>query len=192
MNRRSAFGRVGLLKGILFFIVGLITLLSPRLALSGLVAFVGSIITISGITNVILYVKLRRCTGLEATVALITGVMGAVSGLLLLFNPRIGIWILNFIFPIWFIGHSLAHIIGYDFTRHFAGKAASAAILVLHILGLLFGVLMLFNASLFTFSLGMLLAGCLITLGISNIIEAFSKVDARDAEPHYLFDWFAE
>lgn len=180
MKRRSTFGWLDLLRGILFLVLGIVTICKPNIALTGLVIFYGIIAIISGIAEIVLYARLRKHTGLESKVALVTGMISTLAGVLLLLNPVIGKWIFNFAFAIWFITHCVSRIVDYDFTRHIAGKAVSIVLLCLNILGLLLGILMIFNPLLFSVSLGVLIAVTLIIIGVSSIIEAFSDMGASD------------
>lgn len=180
MKRRSTFGWLDLLIGILFVVLGILTLVYPPMALSWLIILLGIAAIASGISDIVLYAKLRKNTGLEANITLVTGIISALAGLILILNPLIGRWILNIVFPIWFIARCISRLVGYDYIKQTAGKGAAIAMLCLNILGLLFGILMVFNSAIFTMSMGILVGITLIILGISSIIEAFSDMGASD------------
>lgn len=178
----SAFGWVDLLQGILFLTLGIFTLRHPQAAVSSMVYIFAVAAIASGTAHLAFYAKVRRLPGFEPTVSLITGVISLLAGALLLANPLIGSWLLNFVLPMWLIAQCLSRILSYDLMKQITGKAASLILLCLNCLGLLLGVVMMFNTALFTFSMGMLTGFVLMVLGISNSIEAFSSLGVTKAK----------
>lgn len=180
MNSKQAFGWLDLLTGLLFLGLGIVLLLHPKVALTGLIVLMGVGAILSGISDIILYTRMRKYVAFESSASLITGIISALAGVLILLNPVIGQWILNIVFPIWFIVRCFSRIAEYDFIRRTTGKAASALLVGLSILGMLLGIIMMFNSRLFTMSLGGLIAVNLIILGASDLIGAFgSRAESR-------------
>lgn len=182
MKRRSAYGWIDLLKGILFLGLGITALWYPKFILSSIVIIFGITVLASGVSDIVFYIRLRRDTGHESKAALTVGVVSVLAGVLLLFNLPFGAWILNVIFPIWFIVHCTSRIVNYGFMQRSTGRVLSTIILCLDILGLLFGVLMIFNPLLFTMSLATLVAINLVILGASSVIEALSNMGSKEFE----------
>lgn len=189
MKRRSAFGWFELLSGILFLVLGIVLLSQPGAALTWLVLLLGLTAIVSGVLDIIWYIRLRKNTRFDPTVSLVMGIISIIAGLLLLFNPVIGRWVLNIVIPVWLMAHCIARIANYGFTRATAGKGVAVLTLCLNVLGLLFSVILLFNPSLFTISAGVLIAINLILFGTSSIIEAFSGIGARNGEHGDENEW---
>lgn len=180
MKQRSTFGWLDLIRGILLLVFGIIALCSPSLALTGLVIALGIIAIVSGISDIVLYVRLKRRSGAALSFTLVTGIISTLAGILLLLNPIIGRWILNVVFPVWIIAHCISRIASYGFAKRAAGKTAAIVMLCLNILGLLFGIFMVFNQSLFTISLGVLVGFALVVTGAGSIVEAISDIGSTD------------
>lgn len=179
--KRSAFGWLDLLTGLLYVGLGISLLISPQWALSGMVFLLGLTAILSGLSEALLYARMRR-DGDTSIALLITGAASALAGALILLNPVTGRWILNIAFPLWFIARCVARIVGFGLLRRITGLTIATVMLCLNALGLLLSIVLLFNQALFTMSLGILIGLDLILLGASNLIEAFSGVGATDVE----------
>lgn len=182
MKQRSAFGWFELFSGFLFLVMGIVMISQPAAALTWLVLLLGITAILSGILDIIWYVRLRKSSQFDPTVSLVMGIISILAGLMLLFNPVIGQWILNIVIPVWLMSHCIARIANYRFIRVTSGKTVAILTLCLNILGLLFSVILLFSPSLFTISAGVLVSMNLILFGISSIIEALSKIGARSGK----------
>lgn len=180
MKRRSTFGWLDLLTGVLFLGMGIALFVSPQMALTWLVVLLGVSAILSGISDIILYTKtkLAREDGLAPPLAV--SIICALAGLLLVIYPVVGQWVLHIILPLWFIARCISRIMGYSLLKRIAGKTPAVITLCLNAAALLLGIIMLFNAPLFTLSLGLLIAVELIMLGTSNMIEAFSCIGSAD------------
>lgn len=152
------------LIGALFLGLGIILLRTPEMALGWLVTLLGVAAILSGISDI----RARRST--------LSGIAGILAGLLLVLYPVIGQGMLSIVLPLWFITRCVLRILGFDLFKQSTGRAPAILMLCLNMAALLFGVIMLFNATLFTLSLGLLVAVELIILGISNLVEAFGRV----------------
>lgn len=168
-----------LLKGGIFLAVGIILLCTPGLALSSIAFLLGLAVTVAGVKDIVIYVKARRHIGSGLTAILAKGIIGSLTGVLLLANPMIGTWILNVIVPIGLIAYYAFRIASYGLVKRIAGKVNPLLILCLNTLGLMLGILMLFNPMLFTMSFGILAGGILIVFGVSSVLEAFSHYQSH-------------
>lgn len=182
MKNRSAFSWVDFGMGMLFLALGIVLLLSPQLVLSGMVVVLGIAVIISGLADIVLYARLRGNDGFDMTPSLVTGIVGVAAGVLLLLYPVVGKWVFNIVIPLWFIVRCISRIAGFGILRLVAGRAISLIMLCLNILGLLLGIVMLFNQALFTMSLGVLVALDLMIMGVSNVLEAFGGLAAPDMQ----------
>ncbi|MDL2293355.1 DUF308 domain-containing protein [Ruminococcaceae bacterium OttesenSCG-928-D13] len=176
MTKRSKFGWMELVLGLLFILLGIITLINPGIALSGVVVIYSLTAIITGITDIVFYVKLHSATGFGPGVSLASGIISVLAGLLLLLNPAFGGWIFSIVFAVWFISHSISRLANQRYIRYVAGRGMSVVSTVLNALGVLLGVVMLVRPRVTALSLGFLVAVGLMVHGASSIIEAFSRL----------------
>lgn len=188
MTKRSKFGWLNFFLGLLLVALGVYTFIYPQIALSGLVVVYSIMAIVVGITDIVFYIQLKSGTGFGPAVSLVTGIISVLAGFMLLLNPVLGVWIFSIVFPIWFIAHSISRLANYKFIRMVAGKAMSIISLILNIIGIVLGVLMLFNPIVSSLSLGYLVATALVVHGVGNIVEAFSKLGEKstDEQEDYL------
>lgn len=71
MRRRSGFGWLELIIGILLIVLGIWTFVDPRNALTGMVFVYGIAAIITGVSDIILYVQAERYTGFGPVISLI-------------------------------------------------------------------------------------------------------------------------
>lgn len=180
VSRRSKFGWLDCLTGILLIALGIYTFVNPKIALSGVVFIYSIAAIINGIVDIVFYVSLKSNTGAGAAVTLVLGIIETLAGFLLLLNPIVGQWLFYIVFPVWFIAHSISRIANHRFIRRAAGKAVYIASLIINTGCIILGVLMIFNPAIASVSLGYLVALALVLHGADNMIEAFSSIGAGD------------
>ena len=103
MRRKSGFGWLELILGILLVILGIFSMIKPNTALTGIVIVYGIAAIVIGISDIMMYVRVERYTGFGPMVSLIGGILSVMSGVMLFVYPNAGKWILSLLFPIWFI-----------------------------------------------------------------------------------------
>lgn len=101
MRRHSHYGWMELMIGILLILMGIITFVRPGSALTAIVMFYGLIATLTGIADIVFYVKMERYMGIGPTIALMTGVLSVMAGLMLFVYPGAGRWAMSLLFPLW-------------------------------------------------------------------------------------------
>ena len=179
MKRRSGYGWFELIVGILLVVFGVVTLFRPERTLTGIVILYGVIAVVTGISDIVFYVRAERFTGFGPTLSLISGIFSIMAGFMLLVYPNAGKWIMILLLPIWFIAHGISRISHLNVIRFTAGKVYYWFILILSILGILLGCMMIVWPSIAVFSAGFLIGAYLILLGIDNIVMAVSRFGAR-------------
>ena len=103
MRNRSRFGWIELIEGILLIILGIFSFLRPDSMLSGFVMFFGLIALCIGILDIIFYVRTEEHVGFAPTIALMSGCLSVLAGLMLLVYPGAVKWAFSLFFPMWFI-----------------------------------------------------------------------------------------
>ena len=179
MKRRSGFGWLELVIGILLILLGILAFIRPGTALTGLVLAYGIAATVMGIADIVLYIQMERYTGFGPYLSLISGILSVMSGITLLISPGTGAIVLTVLFPIWFIAHCISRLVHTSHIRYVAGEGIYYFSLIVNSIGLILGFLM-FLRPLFTLSAISYFAGAyLILLGIDAIVIAFSRVGKR-------------
>lgn len=176
MNRRSSFGWLELLIGILMIVLGILVFVIPNLVMTSMVAFFGIAAIVMGVTDIILFIRVERYTGFGPILSLITGIISVMSGVALLIYPKLGAIILTVLFPIWFIAHCISRLTQVHHIRLIAGNNMYVFTLVVNIIGIILGFMMLLSP-VFTLSAIRSFAGCyLILLGVEGILTAVSRM----------------
>ena len=179
MRRRSGFGWLELIIGIVLIGLGVLTFVKPDLALTSMVFLYGIAAVIMGIADLILYIQVERYTGIGPILALISGILSVMSGIVLVVYPSTGILVLTVLFPIWFIAHCISRLSHLNHIRLTAGEGMYYFTLAANIIGLILGFMMLLNP-LFTLTTIRCFASIyLILLGIDSIAMAASRIGTR-------------
>ena len=87
MKRQSDIGWFELIMGLILIILGIVIMRQPVGVLTWIVILCGVIAVISGIGDIVLYVKMERFT-----ISLILNILGLIVGILLIFRPMITIF----------------------------------------------------------------------------------------------------
>lgn len=179
MRNRSGFGWVELLIGIFLVALGIFTLVRPNSTLTAAVILYGLIALGTGIADIIFYVKAEEHLGFAPTLALISGILSVLTGVILLVYPGAGKLALAIFFPIWFISHCISRLSQLPLIRIHTGKVHYYFVLIVNIIGLILGCLMLIRPAAALLSLNLIVCVYLILLGIDSIVLAFSNVGSR-------------
>ena len=179
MRRKSGFGWLELVIGIVLIALGIWAFARPDLALSGMVFAYGIAAVVMGVADLLLFIEVQRYTGLSPILSLISGVLSVMTGLMLVAYPATGALVLTFLFPIWFIAHCISRLTHLRLIRLTAGSGVYYFTLVINIIGLILGFLMLLSP-MFTLTTIRCFAGSyLILLGVDGILMAMSPMGRR-------------
>ena len=180
MKKYSGFVWMELAVGVLLILLGIFTFLRPGSLLTGIVVIYGLIAVLTGIDDILTYIRMERYTGFGPIVSLVSGILSVMCGFMLLVYPDAGKWILSLLFPIWFIAHCISRL-SHIYVFRLAGmKFFYIFTLILNIVGVVLGIMMFFNP-LLTFMtmrfMGYIVAGYLILLGVDSIVAAIRGRD---------------
>ncbi len=103
---------------------------------------------------------------------MILGIFDLLIGVFLLFNTNAGLLALPYIFAIWFIVDSIMGLVGADIYK-VNGSSYYWFILIVNIIGIIVGIMLLFNPIVSAFTLAFLVGFYLMMIGISLIAYAF-------------------
>lgn len=181
MKKASGFVWMEFAVGALLIMLGLFTFLRPGSLLTGIVAVYGLIAVITGVEDILIYIKLEKYTGFGPLASLISGILSVMCGCMLLLYPGAGKWIMSLLFPIWFMAHCVSRLTHGYILRMTGRKFFYYFSLIVNIAGLILGFLMFFHPVL-TFMtmrfMGYVVAVYLILLGIDSIAAALGRRDS--------------
>lgn len=171
-TQRSHIEWLELITGILLILLGILTIISPGRALNSLVFVYGLLALISGISDIVFYVKTEKYTGFGPTISLIAGIMSIVAGAMLLAYPDASRYVMAVLIPVWFLAHSISHLSHLNRVRFLAGDGYYYFSLIVNILGLVLGMLILVRPIFSLLSMGWLIGIYLILLGVDSLLIA--------------------
>ena len=177
MRRRSRYGWLELIEGILLILLGIYTLFNPGNTIRGITVVYGILAVITGISDIVFYAKTELYVGFAPTVALISGILSILAGLMLLMYPNAGELIMTLLLPIWFIAHSVSRLTHLPLVR-LAGKFFYYFTMIVNIFGIILGCFMIIWPAIALFSAGFIIGVYLILLGIDSVVMACSNMDA--------------
>ena len=179
MRRRSGFGWLELVIGIVLIGLGVLAFARPDLALTGLVFAYGVAAVVMGVADIFLYIRVERYTGLGPILSLISGILSVMSGVMLMLYPRAGVLVLTVLFPIWFIAHCVSRLMHVNHIRYVAGDGVFSFALVVNIVGLILGFLMLLSPHTTLSTLRWFAGIYLVLLGMDGVVTAVSRMGTR-------------
>lgn len=172
MDRRSDIGWTELLVGIILIILGIFVIKQPVGIITWIVVVCGLIAILSGIADIVLYVKMERFTGFGPVISLVTGILGVMAGFMLMVHPGAGTWVIAMILPIWIIAHCISRLSHLQYMKMHFGSTYYTISLILNIFGLIVGILLVFRPMVTILSMGVLVGAYLILEGIECIVTA--------------------
>ena len=170
MRDRSGFGWLALIVSILLVLLGIATFIWPEAALESFVMVYGVLAVATGIMDIVFYARVERHTGFGPMTALVSGILSVMCGFMLLVYPSAGQWAMTLLFPLWFLTHCISRLTHLNIVRLVAGKGSYYLTLIANVLGIVLGVLMLFDPMLSFVSMGALIGSDLILLGVESIV----------------------
>lgn len=179
MRRRSGFGWLQLVIGIILMVLGVLAFADPDLALTSLVFAYGVTAVVMGVADILLYIEVERYTGFGPILSLVAGILSVMSGVMLSVYPKAGVLVLTVLFPIWFIAHCISRLTQLNRIRYVAGNGVYTLMLVINIAGLILGCLMCLQPLFTLASLRGFAALYLLLLGIDAVVMALSRMGTR-------------
>ena len=176
MRRHSGFGWIQLLVGVVLIVLGILTLAIPNFTLTALVIACGAAALVTGIADLVLFVRIERYTGFGPIVSLITGIVSVMTGIMLLVYPNTGKWALVLLFPIWFLAHCISRLSHLHTIRLNAGSGMYYFTLIINCIGIVLGFLMVLSPRFTLISAGSIVSIYLILLGVDSLAVALSKL----------------
>lgn len=175
--KKSTIGWVEIILGILMVVLGIYTLINPvEQTIMAIVIAYAIVAIVSGIADFVIYYRLEKRGGFGSAMMILSGVLNVLVGILLLFNLGAGAWTLTILFPIWFIVHCFARLMNLDYVKVFGGRFQFWVSLIANVIGIILGVMLLFNPFASMLSMVYFVAFYLLVVGLSSFIGGISNV----------------
>ena len=179
MRSKKTLGWGELALGILLIALGIFSFARPESALAGVTYLYGILALVTGIIDIVFYVKLEQRTGFGPGLSLAGGILSILAGLMILLYPSAGAWALVVLFPIWFIAHCISRLTQVNHIRLVSGNGMYYFTLVINIIGLILGCMIFFSPLLTLSYIRLFASTYLILLGIDSILTAVGPLGMR-------------
>lgn len=179
MRNKKTLGWGELILGVLLIVLGIYSFSRPASALADVTYLYGILALITGVIDIVFYVKLEQRTGFGPGLSLAGGILSVIAGLLILLYPSAGAWALMVLFPIWFIAHCISRLTRLPLIRLAGRSGYYYFTLILNILGIVLGFLMIVDPMISIFSIGYVIGIYLLFLGIDSLVSALDLLDSR-------------
>lgn len=170
MRDEKKMARASLVFGICFIILGVVSLARLDAIFSAFAIVYGLVAMISGVVDIIFYIRSERYVGFAPCVSLVAGVLSILAGALLLLYPGAGEWIATVLFPIWFISHCIARLTQVDTFQLVMPRGYCIWNSVIAILGIIWGILLIFEPRMSLMSAGAFIGVYMIAYGIDCLM----------------------
>lgn len=172
MNERKTVDWGSLLLGILFVFVSLMSFQDPVGNLVAIVLVFAIFAFLKGIFELFLRNRMKELTGYKGKMSLVIGIIDILIGIFFLFNIGAGVIALPFVFAIWFIADSVLALFTADLAKGISTGYYWFTV-VINILGILLGIMLLFNPISSALTLSFLVGFYFMIFGINHIVYAF-------------------
>ena len=169
---KKGFNLVHFILGLILLVTGLVSFFNPLSSLVAIVVVFAVAALFEGIIQLVFRSRLLEYTGYKANSILVLGILDILIGLFLLFNMNFGLLALPYIFAIWFIMDSIGELIVSDVFKSLSSGYYWFKI-IMNVLGLILGIMMLFNPIISALTISFLVGLYFLTAGIDFIVTSF-------------------
>lgn len=172
LTSKNKFNVVYFILGLILLLTGIISFLNPMKSLVAIVLIFAISAIFEGIIQLAFRRRLNEYTGHKANSILVLGILDILIGVFLLFNMSFGVLALPYIFAIWFIIDSIGELIIADVFKVVSRRYYWFKV-VMNVLGLILGIMMLFNPIVSALTISFLVGLYFLTSGIDFIVTSF-------------------
>ncbi|MDN6639756.1 MAG: DUF308 domain-containing protein [Tetragenococcus sp.] len=171
MNANKSVNWGGLILGILFILISLLSFNNPGGSLSAIVILFAILAIINGIFSIVVRNQIKNMIGMRATAFLVLGIIELLLGVVLLFNLSGGIIALSYVFAFWFIADSIRNLFFLDHARTF-GNGHYWFTLIINIIGLVLGIMLFIDPIVSALTISFLVGFYFMLTGIFYIVNS--------------------
>ncbi|MGX6961309.1 HdeD family acid-resistance protein [Vagococcus xieshaowenii] len=172
MNETKKFNWGYLIIGVLFLVVSFMSLNNPETNLLAIVMYVGFGAVAKGCFELFNRKTIPSLTGVGTNLPIWVGIIDIVIGCLMLFNLGISLAILPYVFACWFLVDSIHDLLFANVYKDINPPMYWFSI-ISNILGIILGILLLFNPITSAFTLAFLVGAYFMITGVTYIVAAF-------------------
>lgn len=172
MNGEKNFNWSYLIIGVLFILVSLMSFGNPEGSLIAIVMVFGVTALAKGIFELLIRNRMRVYIGYKSKILALLGVLDILVGVLLIFNIGVSVSLLPYFFAVWFIMDSVGEL---SVAKVFklVSKPFYWFTIAANVLGIILGVVLIFNPLISAFTLAFLVGFYFMITGINYIVAAF-------------------
>lgn len=172
MNGEKNFNWSYLIIGVLFILVSLMSFGNPEGSLIAIVMVFGVTALAKGIFELLIRNRMRVYIGYKSKILALLGVLDILVGVLLIFNIGVSVSLLPYFFAVWFIMDSVGEL---SVAKVFklVSKPFYWFTVAANVLGIILGVVLIFNPLISAFTLAFLVGFYFMITGINYIVAAF-------------------
>lgn len=171
-SSKKGFNLIHFILGLILLVTGLVSFFNPLRSLVAIVVVFAITALLEGVMQLAFRSRLNDYTGYQSRTILISGVLDILIGLLLLFNINAGLITLPYIFAIWFIIDSIGELLVSDVFKS-SNNGYYWFKIIMNVLGLILGIMMLFNPIVSALTISFLVGFYFLTAGIDFIVTSF-------------------
>lgn len=162
-----------LVLGILFVLVSLISFRDPVGNLVAIVIVFAIFAILKGLFELFLRSRVKELTGYKGKMPMVIGIIDLLIGIFFIFNISAGVVALPYVFAVWFIIDSVLALFTADLFRGIS-EGHYWFTVVINVLGILLGIMLLFNPLSSALTLSFLVGFYFMVVGINQIVYALS------------------
>ncbi|MDK4211202.1 DUF308 domain-containing protein [Enterococcus mundtii] len=162
-----------LVLGILFVLVSLISFRDPVGNLVAIVIVFAIFAILKGLFELFLRSRVKELTGYKGKMPMVIGIIDLLIGIFFIFNIGAGVVALPYVFAVWFIIDSVLALFTADLFRGIS-EGHYWFTVVINVLGILLGIMLLFNPLSSALTLSFLVGFYFMVVGINQIVYALS------------------
>lgn len=171
--KENQFKPITFILGILFILTSLVAFRNIGNSLLSFVIIFAIFAIIKGLYELFIRRSLKKMTGIKVYFPIVSGIFDIILGMYLLFHLNIGLEVLPYIFAIWFIIDSLCNLFTMDIDQTISTGYFWFAFIV-NIVGVLIGIMLLFNPISSILTLNFLIGFYLMMFGIVELVYSFN------------------
>ncbi len=179
MKTYSGWGWMELVLGVLLIVLGIFTIIKPGAFITVAVVFYGISALLSGIADVVFYIRAERHIGVSPTIALVAGIVSILVGVTMILYPGVGRFTMALLFPMWFIAHCTCRLANFGFIQPFFSRGFGIATQIINVAGIVFGLYLLFHPAASVQVLSWLIGLAFVTLGVDTLSLARFMKDSE-------------
>jgi len=169
MKEKREIGFLELIIGVIFLFAAFISFTNPESTLETFVILFGIAAIMKGIGSIVGYFKIKQLTGIGSVLALVSGILDILIGIMFITNLVSGVLTIAIVFALWILLDSITGLSNVGFLKDISTNLYWVYLL-LNILSLIMGILMLLNPVFAALTISLMVGIYFLVFGIQFII----------------------